>query len=104
MRIIGLGVQSNAVVQINNTSTQGAILTNCGTISAKLFPSSSLNFAVATNNGTNSTNNGATTVTNTGTGVIFGNVLLGTSPSATTATTFTNQAGGIWAVNGSSFV
>ena len=100
--IIGLGVQSNAVVQINNNSTQGATVTNSGTISSRLFPSSSLNFAVATNNGTNSTNNGATTVTNTGTGVIFGNVLLGTSPSATTATTFTNQAGGFWAVNGSS--
>ena len=45
--IIGLGGNTTPVVQISNASTQAAVLTNSGVITANLFGKTPFNLAVA---------------------------------------------------------
>jgi hypothetical protein len=84
--ITALGSSNSPVVQINNSSTQAAIITNSGTITAKLHNDSN-NQAIAVYNGT-------VTITNTGT--ISGNVSLNGG-------TFNNNAGGVWNLGGNNY-
>lgn len=87
-------------MQINNASTQGATFTNSGLVVASLYAAgSSQNLAVSDYYGGIAANNGAVTVTNSGT--ISGNVSLNSAP--TSASTFQNQAGGIWNIRGINF-
>ena len=65
--ITSLGSSANPAIQINNASTQAAILTNSGTITANLFGKAASNVAVAAYNG-------SIAITNTGT--ISGNFSL----------------------------
>jgi hypothetical protein len=85
--ITGLGSVNSPVIQINNDSTNGAIFTNSGTVTAQLLSTSSLNQAVAVYNG-------SVTINNSGT--ISGNVGLATA-------TFYNNSGGTWNVGGSNW-
>src|SRR5258708_15646159 len=86
--ITSLGSSPNPVVQINNASTQAAILTNSGNITANLFGKATSSVAVADFNGSIVINN---------TGTISGNVSLSSS-------TFNNLAGGTWRVSGANFL
>ncbi len=83
--VTALGSVASPVIQINNASTNGAVLTNSGTVTAQLLSTSSLNLAVAAYNGSVTINNS---------GNISGNVALATA-------TFNNNSGGIWNVGGS---
>ena len=82
--ITALGSAATPVIQINNGSTQTASFTNNGTVTASLFGRSPTNMAIGVSNG-------GSTITNTGT--ITGNVSLG-------ATTFNNNSGAFWNLNG----
>ena len=83
--IVGLGSLTSPVIQINNDSTQAAIFTNSGTVTAQQLSTSSSNLAVAAYTGSITINN---------TGNISGNVGLATA-------IFNNNSGGIWNVGGS---
>ena len=86
--ITSLGSSANPTIQINNASTQAAILTNSGTITANLFGKAASNLAVAAYNG-------SIAITNTGT--ISGNVSLASA-------TINNAASGTWRVSGTNFL
>jgi hypothetical protein len=83
--IVALGSVDSPVIQINSDSTQGAIFTNSGTVTAQMLSTSSANLAVAGYNG-------SVTINNSGT--ISGDVGLATA-------TFNNNTGAIWNVGGS---
>ena len=85
--IVALGSVDSPVIQINNGSTQGAIFTNSGTVTAQELATSDLNLAVAVYNG-------SVTVNNSGT--ISGNVGLATA-------IFNNESGGTWNAGGSNY-
>jgi len=85
--IAALGSVNSPVVQINNSSTQGAVFTNSGTVTANLLATGGSNLAIAAYNG-------GLTVNNTGT--ISGSVGLATA-------TFNNNSGGVWNVSGSNW-
>ncbi|WP_079566273.1 Ig-like domain-containing protein [Bradyrhizobium erythrophlei] len=85
--IAALGSVNSPVVQINNGSTQSAVFTNSGTVTANLLATGGSNLAIAAYNG-------GLTVNNTGT--ISGSVGLATA-------TFNNNSGGIWNVGGSNW-
>ena len=51
--IVALGSLSNATIQVNNWSSQGATIANSGTIAATQFSSTRLNTAIGTYNGPN---------------------------------------------------
>jgi hypothetical protein len=94
------GSSYNAVVQINNDSTQGATFTNTGSIVANLYSAgSSQSLAVSDYNSSVVGDNGAITINNSGT--ISGNVNLGWPQ--TSASTFNNQVGGIWNIYGRNY-
>ena len=86
--ITSLGSSASPAIQINNASTQAAILTNSGTITANLFGKAASNVAVAAYNG-------SIAITNTGT--ISGNVSLASA-------TINNAASGTWRVSGTNFL
>jgi large repetitive protein len=85
--IVAFGSVDSPVIQINNDSTQGAIFTNSGTVSAQELATSNLNLAVAVYTGSITVNNS---------GTISGNVGLATA-------TFNNESGGVWNVGGSNW-
>jgi large repetitive protein len=85
--IVALGSVDSPVIQINNDSTQGAVFTNSGTVTAQQLTTSSSNLAVAAYTGSLTINN---------TGNISGNVGLATA-------TFNNESGGVWNVGGSNW-
>jgi hypothetical protein len=86
--INSLGSAQSPDVQINNASTQAAIFTNSGIVTAGLFGRTTYNLAVAEYNGSITINN---------TGTITGNVSLSSA-------TFNNNVGGTWKVNGWNFL
>ena len=86
--ITSLGSFTNPAVQINNASTQAAILNNSGNIISSLFGNAASNLAVAGYNGN-------IAITNSGT--ISGNFSLA-------ASTITNTASGIWRVSGTNYL
>ncbi|WP_456765740.1 Ig-like domain-containing protein [Bradyrhizobium sp. USDA 3650] len=99
--MVALGSLSNATIQVNNWSNQGATVTNSGTIAATQFSLTRLNTAIGIYNGPNSTNVGGATVSNSG-GVI-GNVNFSAASFNISAASFNNNAGGVWNVNGQNY-
>src|SRR6185437_14090501 len=83
--ITALGSAIGPVIEINNGSTQGAIFTNTGTVTASLLAETGSSIAVGDYNGSITVNNS---------GTISGNAQLATA-------TFNNNAGGVWKVRGS---
>ena len=101
--VTSLGALNSSVLQLNNWSTQNATFTNSAsaTVTSNLFATSNLNLALDLYNGTLSANTGGIIVNNSG--LISGNVWLGTSSFNPVGITFNNAVGGVWNVNGLNF-
>ncbi len=98
--VTSLGALNSSVLQLNNWSTQNATFTNSAsaTVTSNLFATSNLNLALDLYNGTLSANTGGIIVNNSG--LISGNVWLGTSSFNPVGITFNNAVGGVWNVDG----